>query len=167
MALERTTDLIYQNNVDPTGSEDFAAGFTYGDDWRNTSSGEIFTCTGDGVWKNVTQFLTVGSKIKTGSYTGDGNVTQAITGVGFQPKYLHIIERETSDNSTSYLFFTTDVIIDDIAGGSAIRKTDLNVFTHKDNRIKSLDSDGFTVSDDSIDAHPNKTGIVYNYIAFG
>ena len=29
-------------------------------------------------------------KIKTGTYTGDGSIGQAITGVGFQPKAVEI-----------------------------------------------------------------------------
>lgn len=109
----------------------------------------------------------VASRIKTGTYTGDGTVSLAITGIGFQPKYLKIWEQEVVDNSTVYTFETSDVIIDDIAGGASIRKSDTDTFRHKDNRIKSLDADGFTVSDDSIDAHPNKNTRVYNYLAIG
>lgn len=58
MALVRTTDLIYENNVAPSASDNFAAGFKYGDDWRLTTTGVIFTCTGDGVWVNVTDVIT-------------------------------------------------------------------------------------------------------------
>lgn len=97
-------------------------------------------------------------RIKTGQYTGDGSTSQAITGVGFQPKYAECFPHVT------------------VAGAAEIYQRITNmVFTHQDNsgstmsdnRIDSLDSDGFTVDDAGADAHPNKNGQVYDYIALG
>ena len=36
-----------------------------------------------------------------------------------------------------------------------------------DNRLISLDADGFTVDDDDSDSHPNKLGETYDYLALG
>jgi hypothetical protein len=58
MALVRTSDLMYENNVDPTASENFAAGFKVGDDFRNTATNKVFMCIGDGVWSNLSDSVT-------------------------------------------------------------------------------------------------------------
>ena len=57
MALVRTTDLIYENNVAPTGADNFAAGFKVGDDWRDTVTDNQYNCIGNGVWVNLTTAL--------------------------------------------------------------------------------------------------------------
>lgn len=57
MALVRTTDLIYENDIAPSGSDNFAAGFKVGDDWRHIITLDVYSCTGDGIWKNVTDLL--------------------------------------------------------------------------------------------------------------
>lgn len=101
---------------------------------------------------------------KTGSYTGDGSVSLAITGVGFTPAYVRIWEKATVDGTAVSAWETTTEMIDDLAlhgatleeGGGGI-----NLF---DNRIISLDTDGFKVDDDSADGGPNTSGKVYNYL---
>ncbi len=104
----------------------------------------------------------------TGSYTGDGGVSQGITGIGFQPTWVWITQRVTTQAASEDkgILFTTDVIIDDSASfqsinfdnGSGLPEYHLGV-------INSLDADGFTVDDSATDAHPNKSSQVYNYIA--
>ena len=42
----------------------------------------------------------------SGTYTGDGSTSQAITGVGFAPKYVKIVNRETVNASTVGVFET-------------------------------------------------------------
>ena len=104
----------------------------------------------------------------TGSYTGDGATSQAITGIGFQPKYLRIWERLTSAGAGA-LFETTDTIVDDNAAGGAIEVVTAwgNGVRFVINAIISLDSDGFSVDDAGSDSHPNKNSTVYNYLAMG
>ena len=103
-------------------------------------------------------------RIKTGTYTGDGTTGQAITGIGFQPKYVKIWVRLVSE-AEQYIFEKMDdswgdyCIYESIVAGSEHRSLD--------NRINSLDADGFTVDDDAGDAHPNANGRVYSYLALG
>jgi hypothetical protein len=104
------------------------------------------------------------ASIDTGTYTGDGTESQAITGIGFQPKYVRIWKRTTSRNTFMVPFETTDTMVDDNVAGMAC---ELNVMKSETNAIISLDSDGFTVDDGGSDGDPNANGGVYNYIAIG
>ncbi len=117
----------------------------------------------------IDTLLGVDAQINTGSYTGDGATSQAITGVGFQAKYLVITRRSTieADLGAKELIWTTDVIIDDIAAGAAINEGVTNFPGVVDNSIITLGADGFTVDDDGADEHPNKNTTVYNYLALG
>lgn len=111
-------------------------------------------------------FTAARTAVKTGSYTGDGSTSLAITGVGFKPKYVRIWERETTDRTAINTWETTAEILDDNALGMAVHAsaTQLQV---ADDRIISLDADGFTVDDNGTDAGPNRNGAVYNYLAIG
>jgi len=105
------------------------------------------------------------ARMTTGSYTGDGTTSQAITGIGFQVKWVWITPRETADNQNVYSFFSSDVIVDDHASGMAFQMNS-NPLSDID-RIIALGADGFTVDDAGGDAHPNANGILYNYVAWG
>jgi len=107
--------------------------------------------------------------IKTGEYTGDGTTGQAITGLGFTPKFVKIWRRETVSNSITRIYETTTEIIDDHADGMAIRQDDSvsGVPEVAANAIISLDADGFTVDDNGADSAPNKLNDVYNYMCLG
>ena len=122
------------NVVDPTNNQD-ALTKKYFDD--NTS----FFC-----------------RIKTGSYTGDGTLSKAITGVGFSPKYLLIWVHPLSAGDED-LWQKVDRSWGDYAfyprGGAFYA-----------DRVNSLDSDGFTVDDNNANNHPNALDIVYDYVAF-
>ncbi len=106
------------------------------------------------------------AQIATGTYTGDGSEGQAITGVGFQPKFLWLAERITADgtgNATRHIFTWPEILADGAGGvGGGWEAT-----SFRDNRIVSLDADGFTVDDNGSDSNPNKSGITYNYLAIG
>ena len=106
-----------------------------------------------------------GAGTKSGSFTGDGTTSMPITGVGFKPKYLKIWTRVTVDGTNITAFETTDVILDDNAAGGAYKILGAGVHSFETNHIKSLDVDGFTVSDNGADNHPNKLNQVYNYFA--
>jgi hypothetical protein len=103
------------------------------------------------------------ARIKIGTFTGNGGTSQAISDVGFTPKYVRIWERATSDGTTVYVGETNTEIVDDNGSGGAV----VAGTTFRDNEIISLDSDGFTVDDDGADAHPNKNSSVYSYMALG
>jgi hypothetical protein len=110
-------------------------------------------------WGNIVQ-------IKSGNYTGDGATSLAITGVGFAPKAVIIVNRSTSDAGGAVVIMTWTDIMDDNGSGGAIN-INSTAIQFRTNEIISLDSDGFTVDDDGADAHPNSSSVVYNYVAFG
>ena len=97
-------------------------------------------------------------RITTGTYTGDGELAQAITGIGFPPKYVWIVAQPVAE-ATAETFETVDAM----TPTWCIRTSD----TSRQNRIVSLDADGFTVSDQGTDVDPNKLGQVYVFIALG
>jgi hypothetical protein len=106
-------------------------------------------------------------QIDTGTYTGDGTESQAITGIGFQPKYVRVWERRILTGLAVDVYETTDTIIVDNANGMSINNSNSKTRT---NAIISLDADGFTVDDDAGPSggdHPNKLGTIYNYMAMG
>jgi len=101
---------------------------------------------------------TVGVKLATGAYTGDGNATQAVTGVGFQPKVIRILEK-----SAGYATFA-----DDQMGGYTHTKYFTGDFYDNDTVI-SLDSDGFTVGDGTPSSvnQTNQNAQAYAYECWG
>ena len=115
------------------------------------------------------------AQIATGTYTGDGTIAQGITGLGFAPVYVKIVEKIPTDLSVAAIWETWDTMNDDDAGGAGIVHTTLATFEHihVNDSIVSLDADGFTVGDRGADLAPNSsTGVggvapEYNYIAFG
>ena len=97
-------------------------------------------------------------RIKTGTYTGDGNATQAITGIGFPPKYVWIAPQPVAEAAYE-TFEAVDVMTPTYCY--------FNANTARFDRIISLDPDGFTVGDKLSDLHPNKLGQEYVFMALG
>jgi hypothetical protein len=97
------------------------------------------------------------SPTATGQYTGDGNATQAITGLGFTPVRVDIITHVTvAGNVARHYWRTVDMTLtQDVTSGTA-----------EADQIVSFDSDGFTVGDDVGATHPNATGQVYDFVAW-
>ena len=108
------------------------------------------------------------ARIKTGTYNGDGTLSNGVTGIGFTPKFVQIFQRQTVPGTALAMFMTTPEIIDDNVDGGAVAAVSTDP-EHKfrKNAIISLDADGFTVDDAGTDIHPNKNGVIYNYVAIG
>ena len=102
--------------------------------------------------------------IKTGTYTGDGSTGQAITGVGFRPKWLAVMRHPDTGGAFGFLFYKMD---QSWGAWSINQHAQDSDWVYTDNRLISLDADGFTVGDVNTDVDPNKNGEVYDYIAFG
>ena len=102
-----------------------------------------------------------GAKFKTGTYTGNGNSTQAITGVGFQPKFVLIYDHTLS--GAPNLLFKTDQ--DGLYAFYLWLYGNNSNFNYATDVVVSLDADGFTVGNSGTIA--NTSGNVYTYIAFG
>ncbi len=103
--------------------------------------------------------LPVQTQLKISTYTGDGNATQGITGVGFQPDAVMVIPDENGGNfchiKTSGMGGT-----DSKSLASAALNTDA---------ITALDADGFTVGDGSgggSNDNMNDSGVNYAYMAW-
>lgn len=101
--------------------------------------------------------------VKTGTYTGDDTTGQAITGVGFQPKYVTIWLHPTAEASDQR-YEKLDQSWGDYASTHWVSVDSPKFF---DNRFNSLDADGFTVDDDGLNYAPNANGVTYDYMALG
>jgi len=100
----------------------------------------------------------VKNKIKIGTYTGDGNATQAIIGVGFQPDFVQVIPNENGVNPTSRPMIKTNSM-----GLNTYLSFALDYLT---DIIISFDTDGFTVGDGTGSSnYANALGRIYSYIA--
>lgn len=109
------------------------------------------------------------ARIATGSYTGDGEVANAIGNLGFAPSFVWITLQVAANNTTHAsrtFIMSSDVIVDDSTAGRGMAFDIGSNQTHHD-AITSFDSSGFTVDDDGTDLHPNEGGIVYNFVAIG
>lgn len=107
-------------------------------------------------------------KVATGVYTGDGALSQAITGIGFTVLYVAVWVRQNAAGGEDF-WFTTDLMVDNNVSGLAIKiaspaASDNNTEV---NRIIETGTDGFTVDDAAVDANPNTNGSVYEFIALG
>lgn len=91
----------------------------------------------------------------TGTYTGDGAATKAITGVGFQPKYLIIFPQLASAGLVS---FKSNQDTTYAYGPSG----------YQQDHIISMDSNGFTVGDGTGSSnYLNVNARIYTYLALG
>ena len=101
--------------------------------------------------------------LKVGSYNGNGAASQAITGIGFQPKVVMIYVREGVSTSV----ITGPYIKTNQDGANAlfpVYGVSDQVFDFNTNQILSLDGDGFTVGNP---LGLNWNGKAYTYVALG
>lgn len=99
----------------------------------------------------------------TGTYVGNGAATQAIVGVGFQPKGIIIYEQRDVNLFTPQYKITQDGLWCDLFAGLLG-----GFFDYRDvDMIISLDADGFTVGNGaSWNNTVNINAVTYAYIAF-
>jgi len=93
------------------------------------------------------------SNFKLGTYTGNGASTQAITGVGFAPKFLYI----TIAGGTPEVSFSNST---DVPNTFVVFSTGS---VQRTGEVNSHDADGFTVSNAN---NRNNNLTVYTYVAF-
>ena len=98
-------------------------------------------------WGDLIHYYT---RVKVGTFTGDGTSAKGITGVGFAPTFLLVIP--LTGTNPAFAKGT------DFASGNSHKFSDNTTDT---SGIKTLDSDGFTV-----DANANVNTVVYQYVAF-
>ena len=98
--------------------------------------------------------------IAHGEYTGDGNNTQAVTGVGFEPVFMLLYDQvATGSNMHCIIKCATD--------GTKSRGLFSASQIYADGYIVSLDSDGFTVGSASTKDWVNYNARKYTYICLG
>ena len=86
-------------------------------------------------------------------YTGDGNTSRGITGVGFQPDWLWIKRRDATEGH---------VLFDVVRSADArLQSNNGNAEADRPNIVYSFDSDGFSVSQSDIDNASNNNGGTY------
>lgn len=100
-----------------------------------------------------------GCRIATGTYTGDGAASQAITGLGFTPKHVHII---LALDEYAYHYWKIDTM-----GIFASMLAFAGALVYRADIIISLDADGFTVGDTPAGDSPNENDNDYHYVAWG
>lgn len=111
------------------------------------------------------------TQIATGTYTGDGNASQAITGVGFQPKFVMVGEDFSSDQIP---YTTWGFKVDQFNGNHSINVSG-NQGGHNEvwvdggnyGWISSMDSDGFTVNGTDATLGWNQSSTTYWYLCLG
>jgi len=126
-------------------------------------SGDYF----DLVSRTVRDTVNNRARVKTGTYTGDGSTSLAITGLGFPPIYVKIVTRRTGDGAVATVMETWDVVNDNNASGGGIEYSSSGAVSFQTGYFRSLDADGFTVGDSGNDSDPNANGVNYDWIAFG
>jgi hypothetical protein len=103
----------------------------------------------------------------SGSYTGDGAASLAITGLGITPQFLMICKRSTGGGA-GVAAVTWSSMVDDNAAGMAYRFAAGS--THGatvTDQVRSMESGGFTVGDTATQGSINSDTSVYNYFAIG
>jgi len=101
-----------------------------------------------------------GISVATGTYTGDGLATQAIVGVGFQPRFVWIYKEVALHNE-----FAVKTNQDALNAVVSDRNTVAQTYTT--DMIISLDADGFTVGDGTgLANYFNVNLVVYTYICW-
>lgn len=147
------TDQIISLDVD---------GFTVGD---GTGTANWFNVVGDDYYY-VCWGVVSPAYQASGQYVGDGNATQAIVGLGFQPKFVTLSNLDAPFGG---------------AGVGRVWRTNLDApgifcafyssgfaFWYTDDMLNSLDADGFTVGDGTgFINFFNEIGCNYRYVAWG
>jgi hypothetical protein len=106
---------------------------------------------------NGSSWVSLSTRIKVGSYTGNGNDNRSIIGLGFQPDAVFIHKIETGV-SVQLAFKINDASVDQ-TWRSATSGTNPRVVA---DLIQALESDGFQVGADSV---VNENGKTFNYFA--
>jgi hypothetical protein len=141
MSGDNAKPLSGATNLTANLIQSFAAtGFRVGTDARVNAIGTTY---------HWTAVKASAGAFQVGSYTGDGAVSKAISGLGFQPEYVAVLGAVAQPAVQRYVGMT--------------RAFQFNADTGSLTRITSLDADGFTVGNNTA---VNTNGSTYHYVAF-
>lgn len=116
-----------------------SSGFTIGTDARVNTNGTTY---------HWTAYQAGVGALKVGSYTGNGNASQAVTGTNFSPEYVAVLGASAQRATQRFSGMTRGFQFDSDTGTTT--------------RVSSLDADGFTVANS---AEVNTSAITYHYLA--
>jgi hypothetical protein len=152
MAADRTKQLAGASGTFANSIQSFSAnGFQVGSDARVNAAGPTY------YWSAL---KAKAGHMAVGSYTGDGNASHPITGLGFSPEYAIVTATDIPSNQQSpvqRMSAMTRTFPFDTGGGSGVPGTGTAV------GITSLDPGGFTVGNH---ASVNRNNSTYHYAAF-
>lgn len=134
------TSAAYAVRLNTTAAEQNNNGF-----WNSTAPDATSVTLGGGILVNTETYISycfnsVPRYQKIGSYSGTGTNGNAITGVGFQPRWLLVKRKNAADNW---------VIVDSSRGVNNSLFTDDTSQELNNSGAVSFDSDGFTVNGNS------------------
>jgi len=138
-------------------------------DTHNWAVGEVVTAANMNTYvrDNLADLQSNKVVIKSGTYTGDTGTTQAITGVGFTPIFLTVMEYASDGGDCNVVTTSTTMVDNDAAGMAHFLNNDATQSKTNSDMIRSLDADGFTVGDQGAVQGINNDGQTYEYVAFG
>lgn len=114
--------------------------------YNNTETKTIQRDTGS-AWEDLVHYYT---RVKIGTFTGDGSSNRAITGIGFAPTWVDVVPLTGSNPA-----FSKGT---NFGAGNSHKWSDNTTAT---DGIDTLDADGFTV-----DAGANVNTVVYQFKAY-
>ena len=148
--------------LEPNGT----SGFRTANVWQDTApTNSVFTLTsggdvnGSGSDYIAYAFASIDGFSKIGTYTGNGNTGQSITGLGFSPNFLLIKITDATDNW---------VILDSVRGGTNILAPNSTAQEYSESGVNiTFDTDGFSLSGSGAgQGQVNGNGNSYIYMAF-
>jgi len=143
--------LTKQNNTDANGIGDF---------YYSTASSGYAICTKNIAEQDTSIINKPSNHFNTVLYTGTG-ATQSITGVGFQPDFTWIKQR---DGATP----RHHILVDSVRGATKYLESDRDIAEVTDaNQVASLDSDGFTVGTGNATNSSGINFVAWNWLAGG
>ena len=111
--------------------------------------------------RTIASSLPLGNFV-TGTYTGDGAATQAIVGVGFQPRFLIVFKNVTTTLGDMGMKSEVD------GNNTKLFWLPTAAWYYQVDHIISLDANGFTVGDGTGSANSFNINLMsYTYIAYG
>ncbi len=124
--------------------------------------------------KSETTHTHTSAQIVTGTYTGDGTLSQVVTATGVDLSthgIVFIFRRKTSPSIAAdreAILSASNIVDDDAVNGMAVNLDNGSgaVFWNTV-AIVAMANASFTVNDAGTDNHPNQDTVVYNFIAIG
>lgn len=148
VAVMRTSSMGGDGTKPLVGSSGLTADLVQSLDVDGLTVGTDSRVNGKGVRYHWMAFKAGSMELEVGSYTGSGT-GRSIEGVGFSPEYVIVMPATGKEAVQRSAAMPSTFFFDEDTGG--------------ENRVTSLDADGFSVGDSS---RVNSAGVTYHYVAW-